>query len=61
MQLVSRVRRNAFLETVTLADCAIEIEGPDASHLSETASEVLAKLMVETTTVSPTPIGNIEG
>jgi len=47
------VGRHAFLETVALADCAVEVEGTDLDDLFETAARALAELMVDPETVPP--------
>jgi SHS2 domain-containing protein len=41
------------LETVALADCALEIEGADLDDLFATAGRALAELMVDPETLAP--------
>jgi SHS2 domain-containing protein len=45
------VGRYKVLEDVALADCALEVEGRDASDLFETAAVALAELMVDPATI----------
>lgn len=45
--------RHAFLDTVALADCAVEVEGKDLDDLFETAARALAEIMVDPETVPP--------
>ena len=40
-----------FLESVALADCALEVEGRDLDDLFETAARALAEMMVDPPTV----------
>ncbi len=43
--------RHRFLESVAVADCAVEIEGDDLDDLFATAARVLAEVMVDPATV----------
>jgi len=48
------VGRHEFLETVAVADCAVEIEGDDLDDLFATAARVVAEVMVDPATVRAT-------
>ncbi len=43
--------RHAFLESVAIADCAVEIEGDDLDDLFATAARALVEVMVDPATV----------
>jgi SHS2 domain-containing protein len=45
------VGRHEFLESVAVADCAVEIEGDDLDDLFATAARALAEVMVDPATV----------
>jgi len=45
------VGRHRFLESVAVADCALEIEGDDLDDLFATAARALAEVMVDPATV----------
>jgi SHS2 domain-containing protein len=49
------VGRHEILETVAIADCAIEVQGDDLDDLFATAASAVAELMVDPA------IGNIKG
>ena len=46
--------RFEVLDSVAIADCALEIEGVDLDDLFETAARAVADVMVDPTTVVPT-------
>ncbi|MBI4637921.1 MAG: archease [Candidatus Rokubacteria bacterium] len=46
--------RYEFLESVAIADCAVEVEGQDLDDLFATAAGALAEVMVDPATVSAT-------
>jgi len=48
------VGRYEFLETVAVADCAMEVEGKDLDDLFETAAAALAAVMVDPATLPTT-------
>lgn len=43
--------RHVFLESIAVADCAVEIEGSDLDDLFATAARALAEVMVDPATV----------
>ncbi len=43
--------RHVFLESVAIADCAMEVDGDDLDDLFATAARALAEVMVDPTTV----------
>ena len=43
--------RYEFLESIAIADCAMEVEGEDLDDLFATAARAVAELMVDPTTV----------
>jgi len=45
------VGRHEFLETIAVADCALEIEGDDLDDLFATAARALAEVMVDPATI----------
>jgi len=45
------VGRYEFLESIAIADCAMEVEGEDLDDLFATAARAVAELMVDPTTV----------
>jgi len=45
------VGRHTFLESVAVADCAMEVEGDDLDDLFATAARALAEVMVDPATV----------
>ena len=46
--------RYTFLETIAVADCALEIEGTDLNDLFETAAGAMAEIMVDPETLPAT-------
>lgn len=46
--------RYELLETVAVADCALDIEGRHLDDLFETAARALADVMIDASTVEPT-------
>lgn len=48
------VGRYEVLETIALADCALDIHGEDLDDLFATAARAMAETMVDPTTVAPT-------
>jgi SHS2 domain-containing protein len=49
--MLGGVGRYEFIEDLTLADCAFEVEGADLDDLFATAAEALAAVMVDPATV----------
>jgi SHS2 domain-containing protein len=45
--------RYQLLETVAIADCALDVEGADLDDLFATAARALAELMVDPATLTP--------
>ena len=45
--------RSQLLETVAIADCALDLEGTDLDDLFATAARALAELMVDPATLMP--------
>lgn len=45
--------RYEFLDTIAVADCALEVQGADVADVFETAALALADLMVDPATVIP--------
>jgi SHS2 domain-containing protein len=45
--------RYEVLDTVAIADCALEIEGTDLDDLFATAGRALAEMMVDPATLTP--------
>lgn len=45
--------RYEFLETIAVADCAVEVQGEDIADVFETAALALADVMVDPATVVP--------
>jgi len=54
------VGRHEFLESVAVADCAVEIEGDDLDDLFATAARALAEVMVDPATVPATVERSLE-
>ncbi len=52
--------RFEFLESVAVADCAVEIEGDDLDDLFVTAARTLAEVMVDPATVRPSVERSLE-
>jgi len=48
------VGRYEFLDSIALADCAIEVEGDDLDDLFETAARAVAEIMVDPETIQAT-------
>ena len=46
--------RYEFLDSIALADCAIEVEGDDLDDLFETAARAVAEIMVDPETIQAT-------